>query len=117
MMSEIMTRQAPCRARRAWIVAWGLRQGVESGYSNLKGPDTESIRRGTIRVVGLVRTTLMLAFAAAHYNLRLLTKWAANNDAHETDPELFAVDYDVVGCELVTRQQVSERGSPGLAAA
>lgn len=100
-----------------WITAWGRREGVESGYSNLKGPDTERFERGTIRVVGLVATTLMLTFAAVHYNLRLLTKWAAKNDSYDADPELLSFDRNVIGFELVTLDNISERGSPKPAAA
>ncbi len=100
-----------------WISAWGRRSAVESGYSNLKGPDTERFERGTIRVVGLIATTLMLAFAAVHYNLRLLTKWAAKNDRYDADPDVLGFDRNVVGYELVTLDDINQRGSPQATAA
>ncbi|CAL8973707.1 hypothetical protein CELL_01599 [Cellulomonas sp. T2.31MG-18] len=100
-----------------WISAWGRRSAVESGYSNLKGPDTERFERGTIRVVGLIATTLMLAFAAVHYNLRLLTKWAAKNDRYNADPDLLGFDRSIVGYELVTLDDINQRGSPQATAA
>ena len=71
---------------------------------------------GAIRV-GLVATTLMLAFASVHYNLRLLTKWAAKNDRYDADPELLGFDRSVVGYELVTLDDINQRGSPQATAA
>ncbi len=40
-----------------------------------------------------------LALAAVHYNLRLLTKWAAKNDRYDAGPDLLGFDRNVVGHE------------------
>jgi hypothetical protein len=47
------------------------RNRVEGYFGNLKDQARENIRRGTIRVMGLVKTGLLVATAAASLNLRL----------------------------------------------
>ena len=47
------------------------RNRVEGFFGNLKDQGRENIRRGTIRVMGLVKTGLLVAVAAASVNLRL----------------------------------------------
>ena len=55
-------------------------------------PSTQNIRRGLCRVMGLIKTTLMLAFEVMAANLRLVREWARatgeNSDPlHEPFPE------------------------------
>ena len=59
-----------------WIKSYNRRTYVEGSYGNLKNPDTENITRGWCRVVGLVKTGILLAAAVAASNIRLLRLWA-----------------------------------------
>ncbi len=59
----------------AWIAAYVRRCRVEGAFGNIKSSKTENVRRGWTHVVGLVKTGLMVAQAAA--NLRCLRVWAA----------------------------------------
>jgi hypothetical protein len=84
-----------------WIKAFGRRNAVESGYSNIKSPDGEGVKRGWIHLVGLVATRLMLAFAIAHYNLRMIRKWAELNERTD-EHELFELEPEILGYEPVS---------------
>ena len=49
----------------------------EGFFGNLKDKARENLTRGTIRVMGLVKTGLLVAMAVASLNLRLGEKWEA----------------------------------------
>ena len=75
-----------------WQASYGRRAHVESIFGNLRNPSTQNIRRGFCRVMGLIKTTLMLAFEVMAANLRLVREWAKrtgeNSDPlHEPFPE------------------------------
>ena len=80
-----------------WQVSYGRRAHVESIFGNLRNPSTQNIRRGFCRVMGLIKTTLMLAVEVMAANLRLVREWAArtgeNSDPlHEPFPEDFGFE-------------------------
>ena len=50
---------------------------VEGIFGNVKSAKTADLQRGWIFIVGMVKTTLMLAAVAVATNIRLLRKWAA----------------------------------------
>lgn len=56
--------------------------------------------RGWIRLVGLVATALMTAFAIVHYNLRAVRKWAKRT-GFQSDDLLLQRDGAIVGYEEV----------------
>ncbi len=75
-----------------WQASYGRRAHVESIFGNLRNPSTQNIRRGFCRVMGLIKTTLMLAVEVMAANLRLVREWAKrtgeNSDPlHEPFPE------------------------------
>lgn len=57
-----------------WAIAYGRRSAIESGNAELK-THRLNIRRGFTRVFGAVRNTLLIAFAIAGMNVRLLREW------------------------------------------
>lgn len=59
-----------------WQARYGRRSHVEAMFGNLRNPATQNISRLFCRVVGLVKTSLMLSFEAVAANLRLVQKWA-----------------------------------------
>lgn len=68
-----------------WITSFNRRTYVEGSYGNMKNPNTENITRGWCCVVGLVKTSLLLAVAVAASNIRLLRAWARRT-GDITDP-------------------------------
>jgi len=62
-----------------WITSFNRRTHVEGSYGNLKNTNTENINRGWCCVVGLVKTSLLLAVAVTASNIRLLRAWAKRN--------------------------------------
>jgi len=85
-----VTAQAKLRQRHywgsaAWETAYRRRTYVEGAFGNLKNRNAENVTRGWIQVVGIVKTSLMIAAAVAAANLRLLRIWAARTRDFE-DP-------------------------------
>lgn len=68
------------------------RRGV---FGDWRSPKTENVRRSWTFIVGIVKTSLMVACVTAAANLRLLRKWAVRVCDH-TDP-LTALDPDDPG--------------------
>lgn len=68
-----------------WITSFNRRTYVEGSYGNMKNSNTENINRGWCCVVGLVKTSLLLAVAVAASNIRLLRGWAKRT-GDITDP-------------------------------
>jgi Transposase len=59
-----------------WIKAFNRRSRVEGWFGNLKNDSTEALGRGAFRVMGICKTSIMVAVFAAATNLRLLRAWA-----------------------------------------
>lgn len=59
-----------------WIKAFNRRSRVEGWFGNIKNDNTEALSRGAFRVMGICKTSLMIAVFAAATNLRLLRAWA-----------------------------------------
>ncbi len=59
-----------------WIRAFNRRSRVEGWFGNLKNDNTEALGRGAFRVMGICKTSIMVAVFAAATNLRLLRAWA-----------------------------------------
>ena len=51
------------------------RNRVEGFFGNLKDKSRENVTRGVIRVMGLVKTGLLVVMAVASLNLRLAENW------------------------------------------
>lgn len=68
-----------------WIASFNRRSHVEASYGNMKNPNTENVTRGWCCVMGLVKTSLLLAAAVAASNIRLLRGWARRT-GDITDP-------------------------------
>jgi hypothetical protein len=69
--TDIPLAQSELFGSAEWKAAYDRRGRVEGGYSNLKNEATTNIKRGTIRVMGLVKTGIMVLMAQAVTNVRL----------------------------------------------
>lgn len=73
------TRQSRTWGTREWFDAYArLRPAVESFFGLLKDPGKEHMSRGRVKMMGIAKTSVMVAFWAAAANLRLLA--AFNRD-------------------------------------
>ena len=68
-----------------WIDSFARRSAIEGIFGNLRSQSTQNIKRGFCRVVGLVKTSLMLTFEVVAANIRLVRKWAKRTSL-TTDP-------------------------------
>lgn len=73
-----------------WIRSFARRTHVEGAFGNMKNRNTENITRGWIQVTGHARHSLLLAVAAAAYNLRIERKW--NLETSLSDDPLLTED-------------------------
>lgn len=83
-----------------WIDDYTPRTAIEGIFGNFKSRDGEGAQRGWIRLVGLVATALMTAFAIVHYNLRAVRKWAKRT-GFQSDDILLHRDGEIAGYEEV----------------
>src|SRR2546423_7049829 len=67
MPAELPWWQSITFGTTAWRISMGRRQVVESASSALKGAFAD-LSRGFFRVMGLVKTTVLLGFPLAAYN-------------------------------------------------
>jgi hypothetical protein len=67
----------------AWRISMGRRQVVESVNAALKGAFTD-LGRGFIRVMGLTKTTVLLGFTLASFNLDRIRSFRAKHHLDET---------------------------------
>jgi len=92
----------------AWIRSYSRRTHVEGAFGNLKSDKTTGVKRGWIYVVGLVKTSIMLAAAVVAINIRLLRKWA--EDTGDRVNPLCLADPEYYGFE-----EIDVDGNPRLA--
>jgi hypothetical protein len=68
-----------------WIDSFARRSAIEGIFGNLRSQSTQNIKCGFCRVVGLLKTSLMLTFEVVAANVRLVRKWAKRTSL-TTDP-------------------------------
>lgn len=83
-----------------WIRSFARRTHVEGAFGNMKNRNTENITRGWIQVTGHARHSLLLAVAAAAYNLRIERKW--NSETGLSDDPLLQEDAPFLGWREIT---------------
>ena len=66
-----------------WYASYNRRNRIEGIFGNLKNDATQDISRGSIRVMGLAKTSLMTLMSVIATNLRLLDRWHARRAAAE----------------------------------
>jgi hypothetical protein len=87
MPTELPWWQGVTFGTTAWRVSMARRQVVESANSAFKGAFAD-LSRGFFRVMGLVKTTVLLGFTLAAYNLDRIRSFRAK---HELDDDGHAV--------------------------
>lgn len=78
MPAELPWWQSITFGTTAWRISMARRQVVESANSALKGAFAD-LRRGFFRVMGLVKTTVLLGFTLAAYNLDRIRSFKAKH--------------------------------------
>jgi hypothetical protein len=75
-LEELPLYQRNIYGSKRWFDSYGRRGGsIEPHFGGLKDESAESFRKGKVRVRGIVKTGLMLAFALASNNRRLANAW------------------------------------------
>jgi DDE family transposase len=97
-----------------WIAEYTRRTAVEGQFGNWKNPSAEAVKRGWVRIVGHVKTTLMLVLATAASNLRQLRKWAASTGDY-TDPKTAPLPESLGFEEILPDGGVGATGPPTAA--
>ncbi len=59
-----------------WRESYSRRGHIEGIFGNLRNPSSQNIKRGFCRVVGLVKTSLMLTFEVVAANIRIFRQWS-----------------------------------------
>ncbi len=80
-----------------WFDAYKRRVLIEGIFGTWKNPSAPNVKRGWIRVVGIVKTMIMLSCFAAAQNIQRLRAWA--HDTGDVDHWLLAPDPDDFGWE------------------
>ena len=77
-----------------WTESYLRRNHIEGIFCNLRNQSTQTIKRGFRRVVGLVKTSLMLTFEVMAANIRLVRQWSKRTGMTD-DPlcEVLLPDY------------------------
>lgn len=83
---DYKSRQRHYWGSRDWISSFNRRTRVEGWFGNLKDRSREALARGGFRVMGICKSSLMLAIYAAATNLRLLDTWAVRAGLEEAPP-------------------------------
>lgn len=89
-----------------WQAVYDLRTYVEGLFGSLKNPDTEGVRRGFTKYVGLPMVSLGLALAAAVCNVRHQRNFWSD-DADRPDHPLLADDPTFHGWAALTEDQAA----------
>lgn len=98
-----------------WIASFSRRTHVEGFFGNLKNTSGGNIKRGWCKVVGIVKTSLLIACAVAATNIALLRTWAERTGY--TDDPLCLVDPPDFGFEELTGEEAATPANgPPLAA-
>lgn len=80
--AELPLSQRHLHGSTAWRKSYARRNEVERLFSNTKDQSSENLRRGSIRVRGIVRMGLLVALALASTNRRL----ASSYDRRQPEP-------------------------------
>ncbi len=73
------TRQKRTWGSEEWFDTYARhRPAVESFFSLIKDPGKEHMARGRIKMMGIARTSIMVAFWTAAANYRLIDAWERN---------------------------------------
>jgi hypothetical protein len=94
-----------------WKLAYDLRTYVEGLFGSLKNPDTEGVRRGFTKFVGLPMVTLGLTLAAAICNVRHQRRFWADRDDRPDHP-LLHPDPEFAGWTLIGEHDVATTERP-----
>ena len=108
---DAKSRQRHYWGSPTWIKAFSRRSRVEGWFGNLKNHSTEALRRGTFRVIGICKTSIMLTIYAAATNLRLLRAWARRQHGSE-DLLAWLMPQPVVPSPPLKRPQHSSADPP-----
>lgn len=90
-----------------WQQAYDLRTYVEGLFGSLKNPDTEDVRRGFTKFVGLPMMSLGLALAAAVCNVRHQRNFWTNTP-DQPDHPLLTPDPDFNGWRELTQEECDQ---------
>jgi hypothetical protein len=88
-----------------WIQSYLRRNHIEGIFGNLRNQSTQTIKRGFCRVMGMVKTSLMLSFEVVAAKIRIVRHWFKSNDL-TTDPPCQPVPQDYGFEELDANAQI-----------
>lgn len=77
---------------KRWTISNNRRTYVEGMFGNMKNPSTENLSRGTFRITGLARVTLLVGLLAVATNIRLHRNWALDHGDPDDPNPLLAPD-------------------------